>query len=108
MASSLLSWAPRAAGLHTWFSEQIVCPGLWQVLVLCTGPLGGLWELVDLCDGITRPREYFGVLCTLGFVLDLPAELLIHVGLWNSSRALDGCGTGVVMEKAVKRKGCDK
>lgn len=102
MSSSLLSLAPRAAGLHTWSSEQIVCPGLQQVLVLCAWPPGGLWELVGLCGGITRPCDTFGVSCVLRFVLDLPAEVLIHVRLWNCSRALDGCATRVVMEKALQ------
>lgn len=30
-----------SAGLHTWSPEQIICPGLQQVLVLCAGTLGG-------------------------------------------------------------------
>lgn len=68
------------------------------------GLLEGLWELMDLCGGITRPCDYCGVLCALGFVLGLPAEVWIHLGLWNCSGALDGCGTGAVMEKAGKRE----
>lgn len=68
------------------------------------GLFGGLWELLELCGGITRPCDYSGVLCALGFVLGLPAEVLIHVGLWNCSRALGGYGTGAVLEKAGQRK----
>jgi len=88
--------------------------GLWQILVLCAGPSVGLWELMGLG---TRPDKALLVFLSLTCTGDLfwaticiysrvPAEVLIRMGVWNCDRALYECGTGAMIEQAVKKKGC--
>lgn len=70
----------------------------WSCVLGLLGGFGSSWTCVGASQGPVTILE--SCVCWDLFL----APLLIHVGLWNCSRALDGYGTGVVMEKAGKRK----
>ena len=102
--------------------------GLWELVSLGAWHHTGLWQILDLCWGFgtlygalgahgPRYRATQGTVSIFesyvhwdlswGTIYSgVPAEVLIHTGLWNCDRALYECETGAVIEQAVKKKGC--